>query len=270
MFISKQSVSKYENSRAIPSKEILYNLEQILEIDLTSVLEDKSVSISKRNSYLIISSFAILFIGIITLSVFLIKLNSDYLELSSNYDKVENEKSDLLDDYNDLESSFNVLDEEYTSLNQEMLDLQNEYDILSGDYESLNQEMLDLQNEYDILNGYYQSAINTNILDYAGIDIIFTGSYHINNDDNLEFGMIVKNMTTTSFVFEYDLITVKVKNTTSDTLHEVGVTGDFSINMPINSTLTRTMNSPLTTEYDHVEWFEIYYGGMLVAHVVKN
>ena len=186
LFISKQSVSKYENSKAIPSKEILNKLEQILEIDLVSVFEDKSVSISRKNSYLIVSLFAILFIGVISLSILLSKSNSDYLELSSNYTKVENEKSDLFDDYTQIENEKNNLLDDYN-------ELESTNNSLNEDYTSLNQEILDLQNEYDILNGYYQSAINTNILDYAGIDIIFTGEYSIDNDDDLGFVLMIKN-----------------------------------------------------------------------------
>lgn len=94
LYISKQSVSKYENNHSIPSEDIKNKLEELLDIKLLDSQE--LFSIQKSRLILIFSSVVtILFLGIIALSLNIIKINEAYIESNLDYQQ-------LLLDYQEL------------------------------------------------------------------------------------------------------------------------------------------------------------------------
>jgi len=95
LFITKQSISKYENSNSIPSKDIMEKLEKILEINLID--EEKSkILIIKRKYWIFVSLLAtLLILVIVSLSVVNSKLHKSYDELEKAYNLVVS--SNILD-----------------------------------------------------------------------------------------------------------------------------------------------------------------------------
>lgn len=88
LFITKQSISKYENSNAIPGRDIMEKLEEILEINLVVDGTSKEFVIKKKHwiSGLILTSLLILIITV--LSVINYRLNKNYSELEQEYNRV--------------------------------------------------------------------------------------------------------------------------------------------------------------------------------------
>ena len=87
LFVTKQSISKYENNHSIPSKEIKEKLEEILEIKL--IESDHRFNVKeKRLVYVLLSAVVILVIGLVFTTINIVSLNNDYQVLSSNYDQL--------------------------------------------------------------------------------------------------------------------------------------------------------------------------------------
>ena len=96
VFVSKQSISKYENDNSIPSDEILFKLQEILNVKLQ--IDDKSGVYSFKKSIVytfVIACAVILFI----LSFSIVRLNNEVNE----YEMLLSSKSL---DYNGIEISF--------------------------------------------------------------------------------------------------------------------------------------------------------------------
>lgn len=81
-----------------------------------------------------------------------------------------------------------------------------------------------------------------------------------------------KNLTSGAFSAESDLVIIKIKDSARDEVFQTTIPNDYSVSMLPNPTFLRTVETPIITGYtfETIEWFEIYYGGMLVAHVVPS
>ncbi len=272
LYISKQSISKYENGKALPSKDIRDKIEKELDINIDSIFEDSGIVLSKRTSYVMIAGALIGIIAIIALSISLVTVQSNLSNLKEDYDYLDTIHGNLQSDFASLQADYDLLNTENNNLLSEYNDLSSVYTSLNDNYYTLVGEHNTLSDEYDTLNEHYQSAINTNILDYAGIDIIFTSTYTIHNDNQIEFELQYKNLTSGSFTAESDLVTLKIKDSTSAEPYQTDITNNYSVSMNPNSTFTRTVVSRAlpTIIFEDIEWFEIYYGGMLVAHIVPT
>jgi transcriptional regulator with XRE-family HTH domain len=87
LYISKQSVSKYENNLTIPSEDIKNKLEELLGIKLLDTKEILSIS-NNRLKLIFSTVVAILFIGIVALSINLINVNKAYSESVLEYQQL--------------------------------------------------------------------------------------------------------------------------------------------------------------------------------------
>lgn len=258
LYISKQSISKYENGKAIPSEDILIKLEKELDINLQTLFENHTVVLSKRTSYMVITGALLGVIVIIALSVSLLTLRSTLRETTY-------EHNTLNAAHDELQSEHTSLQTEYDALNMDNNNLHSDYNQLTSIYTSLS-------DDYDTLYSNYQRVINNNVLDYAGVDIIFTGDYTIYSQGKIEFTLLCRNTSTASFTFDSRFITIKIKDTARDTLYETAVPGMHLQGLSPSSSYTGTLTTDYITSYtsESIEWFEIFYGGMLVAHIAPN
>lgn len=93
LFITKQSISKYENSHALPSKEIMKNLESILDVKLDNT--PKSWITNKKQKVTVIVVFSLLFVISVYLAVSMFILSNRYESLQKEYNQVT--QSNVLD-----------------------------------------------------------------------------------------------------------------------------------------------------------------------------
>lgn len=96
VYVSKQSISKYENDNSVPSNEILFKLQEILSVKLQ--YNDKSSFYSFKKS--IVYTFAIVITLIITILCFSV------IRLNKEIDDYETFLSSESLDYNGIEISF--------------------------------------------------------------------------------------------------------------------------------------------------------------------
>lgn len=200
LFITKQSISKYENSHALPSEDISEKLEHILDIEL-----DEKVNgwiMSRRQKRIGTVILIIMIVLIVALSVTTTTLFLRYKELETKY-------SELTRD---------------------------------------------------------------NILDYSGVQIIYDGAYQAEFDDFLFFtSMTVTNPTNTPFMFDTDLVTIKMKFISEDEIIERRSISEMYTGVPSTSTLRAEVKFYMDAPTDRtIEWFEIYYGDMFVAKEFVN
>jgi transcriptional regulator with XRE-family HTH domain len=82
LYISKQSISKYENNKAIPSKEILDEIISILNIDVNDKVDNGNSHIKSKNSKKIINCILLfVIIALIALCATLFIQNRRYQEI---------------------------------------------------------------------------------------------------------------------------------------------------------------------------------------------
>lgn len=200
LFITKQSISKYENSHALPSEDILEKLEHILDIELDE--KANGWIISKRQKRIGTMLLIFMILVIVSLSVTTTTLFLRYKELESKY----------------------------------------------------------------------SALTRNNILDYSGVQIIYDGSYQAEFDEFLFFtSMTVTNPTNAPFMFDSDLVTIKLKFVSEDEIVERRSISEMDTGVPSSATLRAEIKFYMDAPTDRtIEWFEIYYGDMFVAKEFLN
>ncbi|MGS0973781.1 MAG: helix-turn-helix domain-containing protein [Candidatus Izemoplasmataceae bacterium] len=200
LFITKQSISKYENSHALPSEDILEKLEHILDIELDE--KANGWIISKRQKRIGTMLLIFMILVIVSLSVTTTTLFLRYKELESKYSELT----------------------------------------------------------------------RNNILDYSGVQIIYDGSYQAEFDEFLFFtSMTVTNPTNAPFMFDSDLVTIKLKFVSEDEIVERRSISEMDTGVSSSATLRAEIKFYMDAPTDRtIEWFEIYYGGMFVAKEFLN
>ena len=200
LFISKQSISKYENSHALPSNDILKKLEHILDVELDA--NSNSWMINKRQKTIGLIIFTIMILSIVVLSV---------------------TTTTLFFRYNALESK-------------------------------------------------YHEITRSNILDYSGVHIIYDGSYEASFDEYLfDINMTITNPSNAPFIFNSDLITIRMKFTSEDEFIERNSISEMESIVSSSSTLRANIRFYVDAPPNRtIEWFEVYYGDMFVAKEYVN
>lgn len=200
LFITKQSISKYENSHALPSEDISKKLERILDIELDE--KANGWIISKRQKTVGAILLVVMILVIVSLSVTTTTLVLRYKELESKYSELT----------------------------------------------------------------------RNNILDYSGVQIIYDGIYQAEFDEFLFFtSMTVTNPTNAPFMFDSDLVTIKLKFVSEDEIVERRSISEMDTGVPSSATLRAEIKFYMDAPTDRtIEWFEIYYGDMFVAKDFLN
>lgn len=197
IFVTKQSISKYENGHTYPSHEIKEKLEEVLNIKIGNSFNQKN----KISNLIFISLLILLSIGLIFTTSNLVLLRNDYKNL-------ENDTDELLE--NKI-IEYNTLLETYNTLRFEQETLEASYNSLIGDYSSLESDLLWIQNELNEL-------MNKETLTYNGIEFIYTTHTIIDNYVMVEF--TVQNST------QNDIVLNALAFTTDDINNEIKVSDD--------------------------------------------
>lgn len=197
IFVTKQSISKYENGHTCPSHEIKEKLEEVLNIRLGNSFNQKN----KIINLIFISLLVVLSIGLIYTTSTLVSLSNDYKNLESDNDEL-------------LESKifeYNTLLETYNTLRFEQETLEASYNTLIGNYSSLESDLLRIQNEL-------KELMNRETLTYNGIEFIYTTHKIIDDYVMVEFS--VQNST------QNDIVLNALAFTTDDINYEIKVSDD--------------------------------------------
>ncbi len=185
LFLTKQSISKYENNYSIPSKDVMIELEKILDISLS---KNKDQSMFNKKTLILSLVSVFLFTLMISTTVYFIT----YQNLKTNYQALDERYQELTYGYTSLEQSLNNKSSEledksveYDELEQSYETRNHEYDNLYSDYHQLYSEHITLQTSFDELR-------EVKTLYFDGLIITYTGNYSL-NDDVLSMDIIITN-----------------------------------------------------------------------------
>lgn len=187
IFVTKQSISKYENGHAEPSLEIKKLLEEVLNIDLTM----KAKSSQGLNRIFVITFAVLMLIGLVTTSIISIRTNHELALLQS-------QNEELTGDYDLLNSNYNNVSNNYSQLQSDYSSQSDSLNALIIENEALTEELSDI---YDIV-----------VLTINGFTINCDKSFIRINDEYIAFKVTAYNHTDSPITIYADLLSTDIKN----------------------------------------------------------
>jgi transcriptional regulator with XRE-family HTH domain len=200
LYISKQSISKYENNKSLPSPDIKEKMEDILGVTFS----DTS---NKHTKFLGLSVlFSILFLlSLSTLIFFYLQLRHDQQVLKNDHQNLETQYRSLNESYLSLYATLQETEgtkEELLNTNASLLE---QYDLLIESYE-------ELQVKHQNLQVLYQELIDVKTLSYEGLIITYTGDYEIEGD-SLYLDIIIHNTLENGYTLRSDMFDINGETT---------------------------------------------------------
>ncbi|MFO7970087.1 MAG: helix-turn-helix transcriptional regulator [Candidatus Izemoplasmatales bacterium] len=255
LFVTKQSISKYENNHAEPNKDIKIKLENLLDIKLFN-LKDK-FHIQKRRLTFIFSSI-ILLLGI-SLSVITFKMISN--------DKLYNDK---LLQYEALNSSFEELDSNYQDLTEENETLLYTYQSLISSYDTLLDDYDDLETNYDEVLKVNQDIFSQNTLDFYGISFTYRDQNIIG--DYLYIDMIIHNTTDSQYILRSELFSINdlgnnLEVRIFDDSTTYGWTGKGIVSNETYSCSLRVEVTSITSCFETINEIDLYFSEQFITRI---
>lgn len=252
LFVTKQSISKYENNHAEPSEDIKNKLEELLDIKLLSS-KDK-YNIKNRRMIVIFSSvILLLMIGLGIVGVQLVNSNQLYSEKSLQYQELNEDYQNQIDDNERLSNIYESLHVSYNYLMDDYVELE-------LDYEELYQEN--------------QEFIEQNTLDYYGISFTYRDSFEI-IDDYLYIDLVIHNTTDSQYMLWSELFSIN--DLTEDTLFRLfddstnnGWIGKGIVSNESYTCTLRVEVTKINAYFDSVDEVDLYFSNQFITRIDLN
>lgn len=244
LFLSKQSISKYENNRSVPSDEIIDKLEEILDVRLK-----ERVLVVTHHKYNI---FPILLLSFISLT-FLVTSIFIYIRLNS-----------LEQDYANLDLEYDLLQSQNEQLDLDLANLRLDYNQQSSDYQKAQTTIDNLDTAYQDLYDHYELLTRQTILEYTNYTVAYNNSYDITNS-RIDINIMV--YTTDTFVHvlgsdftiivqpKGDIDGIPVNHEINGVDQSIAPNGTYNFNVMFNNTI----------DASEIASIELFYKGMLVS-----
>lgn len=267
LFISKQSISKYENGHSNPSKEVVEKLEEILKTNLQEISNSKFSDLGIKTKYIFFGGVISSAVLIISLIILITGLNNKNDEVTSYSDSLETDILRLEEKLNaktsilvDLNNTLDELNLDYEELEENNSIIMNNLNTSQDNYDTLN-------DEFNSLNSRLESILTNNILEYSGVDIIYKNDLNITTHSTMEVGVqIIPHLDTNLFMLQSKLFTVNYKMFGQVEITSKNFDKLFSDLIVTNDSIYNfILSSPIEGALSDYEYIELYYGGMFVA-----
>lgn len=250
LFVTKQSISKYENNHAEASEDIKSKLEELLDIKLPN---HKDLYIIYKKRLIIGFSSVILLLGL-GLLMLTFKM--------SNNNKVYQEK---VTQYEELAS-------DYQSLNQQYQHLIDDNQALINTYDAIIDENQQLQSDYETIYLENQDFLSQDTLDFYGISFTYK-DHDISDEGDLHIDMVIHNSTDLVYQLNLDLFRindldrdVSMYLTDDDTTFGYRLYPSVSYNETYNCTLIVKVDT-MDSYFDSTNQVDLYFSEQFITRM---